>query len=72
MRRQKTPARLPEKRFDSAVFSTDLFLSESKEAIHRVALKCRLADGEAGTLTLDPTAPKFGAFGDAAPIGTAI
>ena len=69
MRREKTPPRLPETRFDSAVFSTDLLLPESKEAIHRVALKCRLAEGEAGTLTLDPTAPKFGDFGDPAPVG---
>ena len=69
MRRETTPARLPESRFDSAVFSTDLLLPESKEAIHRVALKCRLADGEGGTLTLDPTAPKFGAFGDLVPVG---
>ncbi|HKB05420.1 MAG TPA: TIGR03067 domain-containing protein [Gemmataceae bacterium] len=68
-RREKTPPRLPESRFDSAVFSTDLRLAESKEAIHRVALKCRLADGESGTLTLDPTAPKFNDFGDSAPIG---
>jgi len=69
MRREKVPARLPESRFDSAVFSTDLLVPESKEAIHRVALKCRLADSETGTLTLDPTAPKFGAFGDLAPVG---
>jgi uncharacterized protein (TIGR03067 family) len=68
-RREKTPPRLPESRLDSPVFSTDLLLPESKEAIHRVALKCRLADGESGTLTLDPTAPKFGAFGDPAPVG---
>jgi uncharacterized protein (TIGR03067 family) len=69
MRREKTPARLPETRFDSAVFSAALVLAESKDAAHRVVLKCRLADGEAGTLTLDPTAPKFNAFGDLTGIG---
>jgi uncharacterized protein (TIGR03067 family) len=69
MRREKVPPRLPETRFDSAVFSIDLVLPESKEPIHRIALKCRLADGESGTLTLDPTAPKFDPFGDPAPAG---
>jgi uncharacterized protein (TIGR03067 family) len=68
-RREKTPPRVPESRFDSATFSTDLLLAESKEAIHRVTLKCRLGDGESGTLTLDPTAPKFDPFGDPAPAG---
>jgi uncharacterized protein (TIGR03067 family) len=70
-RREKAPPRMPESRLDSAVFSMDLALPESKEPIHRVALKCRLADGEAGTLTLDATAPKFGPFGDAAGVGKA-
>jgi uncharacterized protein (TIGR03067 family) len=66
-RREKAPPRPPESRFDSAVFSTDLVLPESKAAVHRVGLVCRLADGEAGTLTLDPTAPAFDRFGDPAP-----
>jgi uncharacterized protein (TIGR03067 family) len=67
--RRAKPYRPPEVRFESASFSTDLIVQESKEAIHRVALKCRLADGEAGTLTLDPTAPKFDTFGDPLPDG---
>lgn len=45
-------------------FSTDLPLAETKEAVHRVVLKCRLADGGAGTLTLDPNVPRFDEFGD--------
>jgi uncharacterized protein (TIGR03067 family) len=65
LRRGKPEAiRPPEVRFDSAAFSTDLLVPESKKAIHRVALKCRPADGEAGTLTLDPTEVKLDAFGD--------
>lgn len=64
--RRAKAMRLPEVKFESGVFSTDLLLSESKEAIHRVVVKCRLADGEAGTLALDPTVPKFDAFGDPA------
>jgi len=45
-------------------FSTDLPLAESKEAVHRVSLKCRLADGGSGTLTLDTNVPRFDEFGD--------
>jgi uncharacterized protein (TIGR03067 family) len=60
---------LPEIRFESAAFSTDLLVPESKQAIHRVALKCRLADGEVGALSFDPTNLKFDAFGDSAPGG---
>jgi uncharacterized protein (TIGR03067 family) len=64
--RRSTPeaARLPEVRFESAVFATDLIVPESKGGIHRVALTVRHADGAAGKLTFDPTAPKFDAFGD--------
>lgn len=50
--------------FASAVFSTDLVVAESKKAIHRVTLKCRPADGEAGTLTLDAGELIFNEFGD--------
>jgi uncharacterized protein (TIGR03067 family) len=65
LRRAKiSAARPPEVRFESAVFSTDLIAPESKGAIHRVTLVCRPADGEADTLTFDPTAPKFDAFGE--------
>jgi uncharacterized protein (TIGR03067 family) len=69
--RRATPEDLrpPEVRLESAVFSTDLILPESQEAVHRVRLTCRLADGEAGTLTFDPTAPTFDEFGDPALAG---
>jgi len=50
---------------DSAAFDTDLPLVESKGAVRRVSLKCRLADGGKGTLTLDPNIAKFNEFGDA-------
>jgi len=50
--------------FVGETFSTDLPLAESKEPIHRVFLNCRLADGGSGTLTLDPSVPKFNEFGD--------
>jgi uncharacterized protein (TIGR03067 family) len=66
MRREKTPPPMPESKLESAMFSMDLVLPESKYPIHRVTLKGRLADGETATLTLDPTAPKFNPFGDAA------
>jgi uncharacterized protein (TIGR03067 family) len=56
----------PEVQFESAPFSTDLPLTESKAAVHRVVLKCRLADGSAGTLTLDPSVLKFDEFGNPA------
>jgi uncharacterized protein (TIGR03067 family) len=67
--RRANPYRPPEVRFESAAFSSDLIVAESKEAIHRVALTCRPADGEAGTLTFDPTPLKFDAFGDPLPGG---
>src|SRR5262249_54052306 len=55
LRRAKVQAvRPPEIRFESAVFATDLVVPDSKKAIHRVSLRCRIADGESGTLTLDP------------------
>src|SRR5262249_45195417 len=57
-------ARPPEVRFESATFPTDLLVPESKGAIRRVVLTCRPADGQAGTLALDPNAPRFDAFGD--------
>ena len=71
-RRQKTPPQPPESKFKSAEFSTDLVLPESKAAVHRVGLVCRLGDGETGTLTLDPTAPAFDRFGDPAPAGKPV
>jgi hypothetical protein len=52
--------------FVGDTFSTDLPLAESEKPIHRVLLKCRLADGGSGTLTLDPSVPKFDEFGDPA------
>jgi uncharacterized protein (TIGR03067 family) len=55
----------PEVQFDSDVFPTDLQLPESKEAVRRVIVKVRPADGGTGTLTLDPNAPKLDEFGDA-------
>jgi uncharacterized protein (TIGR03067 family) len=61
--------RPPEVRFESTVFSTDLVLAESKAPVHRVSIKCRPADGEAGVLTLDPTPLKFDAVGDPLPAG---
>lgn len=56
--------RPPEIHFTSAVFATDLVVPESKKAIRRVAMTCRPADGEAGTLALEPTEVMFDAFGD--------
>ena len=50
--------------FLSNTVSTDLPLAESKEPIHWLRLTCRLADGGSGTLTLDPSVPKFNEFGD--------
>jgi hypothetical protein len=50
--------------FTCDTFSTDLPLPECKEPVHRLDLKCQLADGGAGTLTFDPSVPKFNAFGD--------
>lgn len=57
-------AQPPDVQFVSATFSTDLPLAESKEPIHWLRLKCRLADGGSGTLTLDPSVPRFNEFGD--------
>src|SRR6516225_6926828 len=48
----------------STTVSTDLPLAESKEPIHWLRLTCRLADGGSGTLTLDPSVPRFSKFGD--------
>ena len=56
----------PEVQFDSDLLPTDLRLAESKEAVRRVVVKVRPSDGCAGTLTLDPNAPKLDDFGDAA------
>ncbi|HVK08669.1 MAG TPA: TIGR03067 domain-containing protein [Gemmataceae bacterium] len=69
--RRATPEdlRAPEVKFESAAFATDLVLAESKAPVHRVSLKCRPADGEAGVLTLDPTPLKFNAVGDPLPAG---
>jgi hypothetical protein len=50
--------------FVGDTLSADLPMAESKEAVHRVILECRLADGGSGTLTLDPNAPKLDEFGD--------
>jgi hypothetical protein len=50
---------------DSAAFDTDLPLAESKAAVRRVSLKCRLADGGTGSLSLDPNSAQFNEFGDA-------
>jgi len=50
--------------FLSDTISTDLLLAESKEPIHWLRLQCRLTGGGKGTLTLDPTVPKFNEFGD--------
>jgi hypothetical protein len=60
----RAAAQPPAVQFLSDTVSTDLLLEESKEAIHRLHLQCRLADGGKGTLTLDPTVPKFNEFGD--------
>jgi hypothetical protein len=57
-------AQAPDAQFVSETFSTDLPLAESKEPIHWLRLKCRLADGGSGTLTLDPSVPRFNEFGD--------
>ena len=48
----------------SNTVSTDLLLEECKEPIHSLRLQCRLADGGSGTLTLDPSVPRFNEFGD--------
>jgi uncharacterized protein (TIGR03067 family) len=56
--------RPPETHFVSAVFPTDLLVTECKKPVRRVTLTCRPADGETATLTLDPTERKFDAFGD--------
>jgi hypothetical protein len=50
--------------FDCPAFSLDLMLAESKQAIHRIHLKCQLVDGGKATLILDPTVPKFNEFGE--------
>jgi hypothetical protein len=57
-------AQPPGVQFVSETFSTDLPLAESKEPIHWLRQQCRLADGGAGALTLDPSVPKFNEFGD--------
>jgi uncharacterized protein (TIGR03067 family) len=54
-----------EVQFDSDLLPTDLRLAESKEAVRRVVVKVRPSDGCAGTLTLDPNAPRLDEFGDA-------
>ena len=51
--------------FNGDPLPTDLHLPESKEAVRRVTVKCRPTDRGAGTLTLDPNAPKLNEFGDA-------
>src|SRR5262245_25080520 len=56
-----------EVQLDSDLLPTDLHLAESKEAVRRVALKCRPGDRGTGTLTLDPNAPRLDEFGD--PVG---
>lgn len=55
--------------FASNTLSTDLPLAESKDPIHWLCLKCRLTDGGSGTLTLDPSVPKFNEFGDPVAVG---
>jgi hypothetical protein len=50
--------------FVSDTLSTDLPLAETMGSVHHVVLDCRLADGGTGTLTPDPSAPKFNEFGD--------
>jgi uncharacterized protein (TIGR03067 family) len=55
----------PEIQFDSDILPTDLQLAESKEAVRRVILKVRPADGGTGTLALDSNAPKLDEFGEA-------
>jgi hypothetical protein len=62
-------AQAPDVQFVCEAFSTDLPLAESKEPIHRLRLTCRLADGGSGTLSLDPSVPKFNEFGDRADDG---
>ena len=57
-------AQPPDVQFLTNTVSTDLLLAESKEPIHWLRLQCRLADGGKGTLTLNPTVPKFNEFGD--------
>ena len=57
-------AQPPDVQLLSNTVSTDLLLAESREPIHWLRLQCRLADGGKGTLTLDPTVPKFNEFGD--------
>jgi hypothetical protein len=57
-------AQPPQVQLRSETFSTDLPLAESKQPIHWICLTCRVADGGAGTLTLDPSVPGFNEFGD--------
>ena len=57
-------AQPPEVQFLSQTVSTDLALAESKEPVHWLRVTCRLADGGSGTLTLDPSVPRFNEFGD--------
>src|SRR5437762_778240 len=57
----------PNVQFVGDTNTADLMLAESKEAVHYVILQGRLADGGAGTLTLDPNVPKVNEFGD--PVG---
>jgi hypothetical protein len=47
-------------------------LAESKKPIHWLSLTCRLADGGSGTLTLDPSLPRFNEFGDPVDGGKAL
>ncbi len=49
----------------SDLLATDLRLAESRQAVRRVLVRVRPADGSAGTLTLDPNAPRLDEFGDA-------
>jgi hypothetical protein len=51
-------------RYYCDTFSTDLPLAESKGPVHGIDLQCRLADGGACTLTLNPNVPKFDEFGE--------
>jgi hypothetical protein len=60
------PVRPVEVRLESAVRPTDLPLPECPAAVRRVGLTVRPADGESGTLTLDPNAPGLDEFGDPA------
>ncbi len=55
----------PEVQLDGDLLPTDLQMAECKEAVRRVTVKVRPGDGGAGTLSLDPNAPRLDAFGDA-------